>query len=99
MGSTMQKPALVTARTTPKGKAIVYWIVTALVCLQMSFTAYAQEQAEAPAGEQQAAKPNLTLFCDNASTCAVLEIIPAACGRSRLLVAARWMCVCANAHL
>ncbi len=57
MGSTMQKPALVAARTTPKGKAILYWIVTALFCLQMSFTAYPQEQAEAPAGEQQAAKP------------------------------------------
>ena len=26
----------------PKAKTIVYWIVTALFCLQMSFTAYAQ---------------------------------------------------------
>ncbi len=34
MESTLQKPAL--------AKAIVYWIVTALFCLQMSFTAYAQ---------------------------------------------------------
>jgi hypothetical protein len=42
MGSTVQKPALVAAKTTPKAKAIVYWIVTALFCLQMSFTAYAQ---------------------------------------------------------
>ena len=33
MESTLRKPALVT---------IVYWIVTALFCLQMSFTAYAQ---------------------------------------------------------
>ena len=38
----MQKPALVAAKTAPKAKTIVYWIVTALFCLQMSFTAYAQ---------------------------------------------------------
>src|SRR4051794_10511731 len=42
MESTLQKPALVTARTTPRARTIVYWIVTALFCLQMSFTAYAQ---------------------------------------------------------
>ena len=42
MESTLQKPALVAAETTPKAKTIVYWIVTALFCLQMSFTAYAQ---------------------------------------------------------
>jgi hypothetical protein len=40
MESTLQKPALVAARTTPKAKTIVYWIVTALFCLEMSFTAY-----------------------------------------------------------
>jgi hypothetical protein len=42
MESTLQKPALVAAKTTPKAKASVYWIVTALFCLQMSFTAYAE---------------------------------------------------------
>jgi hypothetical protein len=42
MESTLQKPALVAANTTPKTTTIVYWIVTALFCLQMSFTAYAQ---------------------------------------------------------
>ena len=42
MESTLQKPALVAGKTTPKAKTIVYWIVTALFCLQMSFTAYAQ---------------------------------------------------------
>jgi hypothetical protein len=40
--STLQKPALAAANTTPKAKTIVYWIVTALFCLQMSFTAYAE---------------------------------------------------------
>ena len=40
MESTLQKPALVAAKTTPKAKTIVYWIVTALFCLEMSFTAY-----------------------------------------------------------
>jgi uncharacterized membrane protein YphA (DoxX/SURF4 family) len=40
--STLQKPALVGARTAPKATTIVYWIVTALLCLQIGFTAYAQ---------------------------------------------------------
>ena len=42
MESTLQKPALVAAKTTPKAGTIIYWIVTALFCLQMSFTAYAE---------------------------------------------------------
>ena len=42
MDSTFQKPALSGAETNFKAKAIVYWIVTVLFCLQMSFTAYAQ---------------------------------------------------------
>src|ERR1043165_6581005 len=42
MESTLQQPAVVAAKTSPKAKTIVYWIVTALFCLQMSFTAYAQ---------------------------------------------------------
>ena len=42
MESTVQKPALVAAKTTAKANTIVYGIVTALLCLQMGFTAYAQ---------------------------------------------------------
>jgi hypothetical protein len=42
MESTLQSPALVAAKTTSGTDAIIYWIVTALFCLQMSFTAYAQ---------------------------------------------------------
>ena len=42
MESTLQNPVFVAVRTTPKARTIVYWIVTALFCLQMSFTAYAQ---------------------------------------------------------
>src|SRR5881628_2750738 len=42
MESTLQKPALVAAKTTPNAKTVVYWIVTAIFCLQMSFTAYAE---------------------------------------------------------
>ncbi len=42
MESTLQKPAFVAAKFAPKAKTIMYWIVTALFCLQMSFTAYAQ---------------------------------------------------------
>src|SRR5258707_11590818 len=42
MESTLQKPTLIAATTAPKAMTIVYWIVTALFCLQMSFTAYAE---------------------------------------------------------
>src|SRR5262245_57232735 len=42
MESTLQKPALVAAKIAPKATTIVYWLVTGLLCLQMSFTAYAQ---------------------------------------------------------
>jgi DoxX-like protein len=41
MESTLQKPAFV-AGTTTKARTIVYWVVTALFCLQIGFTAYAQ---------------------------------------------------------
>jgi hypothetical protein len=40
MESTLQKPVLVAVGISPK--AILYWTITALFCLQMSFTAYAQ---------------------------------------------------------
>jgi hypothetical protein len=40
METTLQRPAFVAAKTTPKARTIVYWIVTALFCLEMSFTAY-----------------------------------------------------------
>src|SRR6201988_3816530 len=42
MESTLQKPAFVAVNTMPKAQTIAYWTVTALFCLQMSFTAYAQ---------------------------------------------------------
>src|SRR5882724_7778373 len=42
MESTLQKPVPVAAKTNLKARTIVYWIVTAFFCLQMSFTAYAQ---------------------------------------------------------
>ena len=42
MESTLQKPAFLAATTTLKATTILYWIVTALFCLQMIFTAYAQ---------------------------------------------------------
>jgi hypothetical protein len=42
MESTLQNPAIVAAKTSAKVTNIFYWIVTALFCLQMSFTAYAQ---------------------------------------------------------
>ncbi len=40
MESTLQNPAFAIARSTSKGMTILYWTVTALFCLQMSFTAY-----------------------------------------------------------
>jgi len=42
MESTLRKPALAATRPNPRVTTIVYWIVTALFCLQMGFTAYAQ---------------------------------------------------------
>ncbi len=42
MESTLRNPALAGARTTSKASALIYWIVTALFCLQMTFTAYAE---------------------------------------------------------
>ena len=42
MESTLQKQALVAAKATSKAETIIFWIVTVLFCLQMSFTAYAQ---------------------------------------------------------
>ena len=40
MESTLEKPLLTGAKF--KTNTVIYWIVTALFCLQMSFTAYAQ---------------------------------------------------------
>jgi len=45
MESTLRSPALQagnTTTTTMKGRVIAYWLVTAIFCLQMGFTAYAQ---------------------------------------------------------
>ena len=42
MESILRTPALVAVRTAPRALAVGYWVVTALFCLQMSFTAYAQ---------------------------------------------------------
>lgn len=41
MESTLQK-SQAGAGSAPKASAVVYWIATALFCLQMGFTAYAQ---------------------------------------------------------
>jgi hypothetical protein len=40
MESTLHNPALVAGKTIPKTVTIAYWIVTALFCLEMTFTAY-----------------------------------------------------------
>src|SRR3954452_3496542 len=42
MESTQPRPAVMGLTTSPKINVSVYWIVTALFCLQMGFTAYAQ---------------------------------------------------------
>ena len=42
MESTLQKPTLLAAKAPPKAMTVAYWISTALFCLQMGFTAYAQ---------------------------------------------------------
>jgi hypothetical protein len=42
MESTLRNPAIVTTKTASKGVTILYWTFTALFCMQMCFTAYAQ---------------------------------------------------------
>ena len=42
MATTMHHPALATGKITIKTTTILFWTFTALFCLQMSFTAYAQ---------------------------------------------------------
>ena len=42
MESTLQNPVRGTVRTSQKATIIAYWIFTAIFCVQMSFTAYAQ---------------------------------------------------------
>jgi hypothetical protein len=43
MESTLQPPALVAGKTTiAKTTIVAFWVLTALFCLQMAFTAYAQ---------------------------------------------------------
>ncbi len=40
MESTLHNPALISGKTNAKAIIIGYWVVTALFCLEMSFTAY-----------------------------------------------------------
>jgi hypothetical protein len=42
MESTLQKTAFAAVKSTPRATAVAYWGITALFCLQMTFTAYAQ---------------------------------------------------------
>jgi hypothetical protein len=42
METTLQKPVFITAKIAPRAQSTVYWIATALFCLQEGFTAYAQ---------------------------------------------------------
>ena len=42
MESTLHQAAFAAIRTPTKATTVLFWIVTALFCLQMSFTAYAQ---------------------------------------------------------
>jgi hypothetical protein len=42
MKSIEQELAVDSTKSTPKGTTLIYWVVTGLFCLQMSFTAYAQ---------------------------------------------------------
>jgi hypothetical protein len=42
MATTIHHPAMAVGKTTTKTATILFWVVTALFCLQMSFTAYAQ---------------------------------------------------------
>jgi len=51
METTLPQPTVVAPKTAAKATTIAYWIATALFCLQMSFTAYAQLRLPQVAGE------------------------------------------------
>jgi hypothetical protein len=53
--STLQKPALVAARSIPRAVTVAFWIFTGLFCLEMSFTAY-WELMQLPAAAQAFAR-------------------------------------------
>ena len=55
METTFETPALAIGGITPKTTAIVYWIATALLCLEMGFTAWYM-LAVLPAGGQAIAR-------------------------------------------
>jgi hypothetical protein len=55
MESTLQNPAFVAGKNIPKAITVLYWIVTALFCLEMSFTAY-YELMQLPAAAQAFAR-------------------------------------------
>ena len=42
MESTLENPVLATAKAAGKAKVIIYWVLTAVFCLQVGFTAYAE---------------------------------------------------------
>ncbi|HVY38035.1 MAG TPA: DoxX family protein [Polyangia bacterium] len=42
MESTLQKPVVLPVGRSPRAAAVGFWIATALLCLQLTFTAYAQ---------------------------------------------------------
>jgi hypothetical protein len=42
MESTLQNPAFIAVRSGSRARTIFYWTATAVFCLQMGFTAYAQ---------------------------------------------------------
>ena len=42
MESTLHKQAIIAVKSNRKPVTLVYWIVTAILCLQLGFTAYAQ---------------------------------------------------------
>jgi hypothetical protein len=50
METTLQHPAAISAGRTPRATTIVFWSVTALLCLQLTFTAYAQLRLPQVAG-------------------------------------------------
>ncbi len=50
MESTLQKPVLAAARPALEARTLASWAVTALFCLQMGFTAYAQLRLPQVAG-------------------------------------------------
>jgi DoxX-like family len=64
MESTMHNPALIADRTPPRVVAILFWVFTALFCLELSFTAYYELTSQGAEAFARLGFPNNYFRCE-----------------------------------